>query len=105
MNFFEVGWAEGVVPDGGGGVAGVARTGAVVAGEKLFADAKLFAHVLQAWICERHDKCPLTPICCRFGFLQQGLLAGFYKELGVFDGGVLEDAVAEIEDVSNAPEC
>lgn len=32
VDFFEVGGAEGVVPDGGGGVAGVARAGTVVAG-------------------------------------------------------------------------
>lgn len=58
VNFFKVGWAEGVVPDGRGGVAGVTRAGTVVACEKLFADAKLFAHALQSWICERHDGVP-----------------------------------------------
>src|SRR5580692_9400079 len=94
VNFFQVGGAEGVVPDGGGGVAGVAGAGAVVAGEEFFANAKVFAHGLQGWICGLHDALSLTPICCGFGFVQQRLLAGFDKKLGVFDWGVLEDAVA-----------
>ena len=60
VDFFEVGGAEGIVPDRRGGIAGVARTGTVVAGEKFLADAKLFARALQAWIRDGHDKSPLT---------------------------------------------
>ena len=51
VDFFEVGWAEGVVPDGGCGIAGVAGAGAVVARKEFFADAKLVAHALKTWIC------------------------------------------------------
>src|SRR5580704_2753519 len=58
MDFFQVGRAEGVVPDGGGGVTGGAGAGAVVAGEEFFADAKFFAHVLEGWICEPHKGVP-----------------------------------------------
>jgi hypothetical protein len=43
VNFFEVVGVEGVVPDRGGGVAGVAGAGAIVAGEEFFAYAKFFA--------------------------------------------------------------
>ena len=39
-----------------------------------------------------------------YSFLLQRLLAGFDEELGVFDWGVLEDAVAEIQDVACAAE-
>lgn len=60
VDFFEVGGAEGIVPDRRGGIAGVARAGTVVAGEKFLADAKLFARALQAWIRDGHDKSPLT---------------------------------------------
>src|ERR1700680_1917781 len=102
VDFFEVGRAEGVVPNGRGGVAGVTRAGTVIAREKLFADAKLFAHALQTWICERHDKGPLTPIRSGFGFLQQHLLAGFDKELSIFDWSVLENAMAKIQDVADS---
>ena len=100
VDFFQVGGAEGVVPDGGGGVAGVAGAGTVITGEEGFADAELFAHVLQSWIGERHGKYPLTPIRCGLGCLQQGLLAGFDEQLGVFDWGVLQNAMAEIQDVT-----
>src|SRR5579859_6120853 len=100
MDFFEVGGAEGIVPNRRGGIAGVAGAGTVVAPEKLFADAKLFAHVLQAWIRDRHDKSPLTQTGCRFGFLQQRLPASFDKELGIFDGSVLQNSVAEIQNVA-----
>src|SRR5579859_613533 len=100
MDFFEVGGAKGIVPDRRGGIAGVARAGTVVAREKLFADAKLFAHALQAWIRDRHDKSPLTRTRRGFGFLQQGLPASFDKELGMFDGSMLQNSVAEIQNVA-----
>ncbi len=103
VDFFEVGGAEGIVPDRRGGIAGVARAGTVVAGEKFLADAKLFAHALQAWIRDGHDKSPLTQTCRGFGFLKQGLLARFDKELGIFDGSVLQNSVAEIENVAFPP--
>jgi hypothetical protein len=45
VNFFEVRGAKGIIPDRRGRVAGVTRTGTVVAREKFFADAKFFAHV------------------------------------------------------------
>ena len=50
VDFFEVGGAEGVVPDGGGGIAGVAGAGAVVAGEEGFAYAEFFAHGFESGI-------------------------------------------------------
>jgi hypothetical protein len=105
VNFFQVSGAEGIIPDGRGGVAGVPGTGTVVACEKFFADAKLVAHVFEAWMCERHDTRPLTPICCWFGFLQQRLLAGFDKKLSVLHWRVLEDAVAEVQNVACSAEC
>ena len=49
VDAFEIVGAEGVVPDGRGGVAGVAGAGAVVAGEEVFAYAKFFAHGLREW--------------------------------------------------------
>src|SRR5690348_6169583 len=55
VEFFEVRRAEGIVPDGSGGVTGVARAGTVVASEELFADAKLFAHLLKTGSRKRHD--------------------------------------------------
>lgn len=58
MDFFQVGGAEGVIPDGGGGVAGVARAGAIVAGEEFFAYAEFFAQGLVGWIGEGHDAVP-----------------------------------------------
>jgi hypothetical protein len=45
VNFFEVSGAEGIIPDGRGGVAGVPRAGTVVAREKCLADVKLVGHV------------------------------------------------------------
>ena len=48
VDFFEVGGAEGIVPEGGGGVAGVAGAGAVVAGQEGFA----LREVLRAWFRE-----------------------------------------------------
>jgi len=38
------------------------------------------------------------------GILQQYTLAGFDEQLGVLDGGVLQDSVAEIENVALAGE-
>jgi hypothetical protein len=38
------------------------------------------------------------------GVLQQYTLTGFDEQLGVFDGGVLQDAMAEIENVALAGE-
>jgi len=58
VDFFEVGGAEGVVPNRRGGVAGVAWAGAIVTGEEFFADAKLIAHVLESGFGEGHDALP-----------------------------------------------
>lgn len=107
VNFFEVVRAEGIVPDGSGRIAGVARARTIVTSEKVFADAKLFAHVLQSWICESHAKYSLfllVPSRGRLRFLQKSLLAGFDEELRVGDGCLLKNAVAEIEDVACAAE-
>ena len=41
VDVFEVVGAEGVLPDGRGGIAGVARARAIVAGEEFFGDAEL----------------------------------------------------------------
>src|SRR4029077_6512435 len=102
VDFFEVGGAEGIVPDRRGGIAGVAGAGAIVACEELFAGVKLLAHALQAWIRDRHGKDPLTPICCGFSLLQQRLLASFDEDLSIFNRSVLKDTVAKIQDVADS---
>src|SRR5258707_6872534 len=45
-DIFQVGRAKAVAPNGRGGVAGVAWTGAIVFCEKFFSDAELIAHLL-----------------------------------------------------------
>jgi len=123
MNFFQVGGAEGVIPDGGGGIAGVAGAGTIVTGEKFFADAKFFAGLSQVGIRQGHDVIPrsvphavglagarptrfsLHAFPSGMGFLQQNLLAGFDKELGIFYRRMLQNTVAEVKDVAGAAEC
>lgn len=64
VDLFEIIWTEGIVPDGRGRVARVARTGAVVASEKLFADAKLIAHVFERWVQESQERVLwVTEVC------------------------------------------
>src|SRR5690349_588186 len=55
VDFFEVGRAEGIVPDGSSRVAGVARAGTIIASEEIFADTKLFAHLLKTGSGKRHS--------------------------------------------------
>ena len=54
MNLFKIINAEGIIPNGSGRIAGVAWPRAIVTGEKLLVDAKLFAHLPQAWIGDAH---------------------------------------------------
>jgi len=111
VNGFEIGGAEGVVPDGRGGIAGVAGAGAVVAGEEVLGDAQLVFNVRQSWIREGHDQIPCSDgsdghgMPCPFsGFVWQSLLAGLDEELGVFHGRLRQDAMAEVEDVAGTGE-
>jgi hypothetical protein len=54
VHAFQVVGAESVVPDGSGRITRIARARAVVSRQKLFAYVEFFAHLLQAWIGERH---------------------------------------------------
>jgi len=58
VHFYEIIRAESVIPNGRGGVAGVAGAGAIVFGEEFLSDAKLFAHFLQAWMSGSHREIP-----------------------------------------------
>lgn len=62
VDAFEIGGTESVVPYRRGGIAGVARTGAVVFDEEFLADVKLAAHLLQAWMCECHVWLLIAPV-------------------------------------------
>src|SRR5882762_9324446 len=64
VNFFEIGRAEAVVPNGGRGIAGVTRAGAIVLGEKFLANMKLASHLVQTWMCECHAKGLLPHLGC-----------------------------------------
>ncbi len=55
VHFFQVAGAESIVPDGSGGITGVARAGAIVAGEKFFVNAQLVAHAFEARIGQCHN--------------------------------------------------
>ena len=59
-NVFQIRGAERVVPNGRRGIARVSRSGAIVLCKKLFADAKLVAHLLKCGIGERHRDGLLT---------------------------------------------
>jgi len=100
MDAFEIGWAKGVVPDRGGGITGITRAGAIVLSEEIFADMKLAAHLVEAGMCECHAKNLLAHLRGGSGMLNQCALTGFDKELGVFDRSILQDAMAQVEDVA-----
>ena len=102
VHFLEIVRAESIVPDGRSGITGVARTGAIVLGEEFLANVKLFAHLLEAWRREGHRESTLARLRRRAHILQQELLACLDKEFRIFDGRVLQDAMAEIENVALA---
>ena len=54
VHTFEIGGPESVVPNGRGGIAGVARAGTIVLCEEIFADMKLAAHLIEAGMGETH---------------------------------------------------
>jgi len=58
VDFFKVSGAEGVVPDRCGGIGGVARPGAIVAGEEILGDAKLVADGGESWGRSGHERDP-----------------------------------------------
>src|SRR6266404_4505234 len=104
VNFFEIGGAKGVVPNGGRGIAGVTRAGTIVLGEKFLANMKLAAHLVQTWVCECHAEGLLPHRGRGPSVLNQGALTCFDEELSVFDRRVLQNAVAEVEDMPVATE-
>src|SRR5712692_9886751 len=102
MHAFEVSGAECIVPDRSRGIAGVTRPGAIVFCKKVLADTELAAHLLQAWMCDCHAESLLPHLRGRPCVLNQRALARFNKELSVLDRRILQDAVAEVEDVAVA---
>src|SRR6266403_875581 len=102
VNTFQIGGAEGVVPDGRCGIAGVARAGAIVFCEKFFADTQLAAHLIEAWMCECHAWRLLLHVRNGRYMLNQRMLASLDKQLGVLDRRVLQNSVAEVEDMTAA---
>jgi hypothetical protein len=52
---FEFCGAEGVNSDGRGGIAGVARAGAIVAIDEVFANGEFLLHFVEARIHDRHN--------------------------------------------------
>src|SRR5208282_2937224 len=60
------------------------------------------AHLVQAWMCEGHTGCLLAHLSRGTSLLNQRALGGFDKKLSVLDGCILQNAVAEIEDVAMA---
>ena len=59
--------AEGVNPDGRGGVAGVARAGTIVAIDELFADGEFLLHLAEGGIHDWHDELPPVALRCVLG--------------------------------------
>src|SRR5713226_9762389 len=96
VNAFEISGAEGIVPDRRHGIAGITRAGTIVSSKKVLADTELAAHLLQAWMCEGHAESLLPHMHSRPCMLNQRALARLNKELGIFDRGILQNAVAEI---------
>src|SRR5205823_13277812 len=89
-NSFQIPGTEAVLPAGRGRITSVARTGPIVFREKFFAHAQFAPHLLERWIGERHGDGLLSGLRRGTHFLEQGLLAGFHKELRVFDSRVRE---------------
>src|SRR5258707_292703 len=54
MHTFQIIRAEGIIPHRRGRIAGVARSGPVVARQEFLADAQLLANLLQSWIRQFH---------------------------------------------------
>src|SRR5216684_2555256 len=102
VHAFEISGAECIVPDRSRGIAGVTRPGAIVFCKKVLADTELAAHLLQAWMCDCHAESLLPHLRGRPCVLNQRALARFNKELSVLDRRILQDAVAEVEDVAVA---
>ena len=101
VDSFEIGGAEGVVPDRGRRVASVTRSGAIVFGEEVLSDMKLAAHLVETWMSECHAVF-LSRLRHGVCVLNQSVLGSFDKDLSVFHGRVLQDAMAEVEDMAVA---
>src|SRR6266478_5947918 len=99
---FEVSGAESVVPDRGGRITGIARPGTIVLCEEFLAYVELATHLLKAWMCECHARRLLPHLRSGSGLLKQRLLASFDKEPGILDRRMLQNAVAQVEDVAAA---
>src|SRR5690349_2660426 len=99
VNFLEVVDAEGVIPDRCRRVAGISWSGAIVASEKFLADAKLFAHLRQAWVAYTHHSI-LTHNACGRARSETRLLPGLNKNLCVLHRSRRQDAVAQVQDVA-----
>src|SRR5713226_4725278 len=102
VHAFEIGRAEGIIPDGRGWIAGIAWPGTIVFCEKFLADMELAAHLVQTWMCECHAESLLPHRHSRSRMLNQRALTGLDKELSVFDRCILQNAVAEVENVTVA---
>jgi hypothetical protein len=105
---FEIGGAESVDPDRSGGIAGVARAGAIVTIDELFGDGEFLLHLAKRGFGYGHKNFLLWRLRARgngrANVRKRGLLAGMDEELRVFHGRVLQNAVAEIEDVAVSAE-
>src|SRR5229473_93956 len=104
MHSFEIGGPEIVVPHRGGGIARIAWPRAIVPRKKFLADAELVARLLKAGACERHGDGLLPHRCSGPGIKHHSALARVDKQLGIFNGRLLQDSVAQIEDVASSPE-
>src|SRR5712692_2812056 len=104
VHSLEVIRAESVVPDRRRGIAGIARSRAVVLGEEILSNTKFVAHLLQTWMGKYHREGPLPRLGCRSRIDYQSLLGGFNKEFGIFDRRIRQYAMAEIENVAASPE-
>ena len=111
MNFLQVIYAEGIVPDGRSRVTRVARPRAIIASKKLFVDAKLFAHLPKAWISDAHESSlahnvangldyGLPQASCGRAVCKLRLLAHLDEKLCVFNGRCGKDAVAKVQDMA-----
>lgn len=96
VHSFEVVGAKGVIPNRGRRVARVPGARAVVSSKKFFAHTEFFAHLVQAWVGERHGIRASTRLNRGFRVGDSRLLACFDEKLGVFDGRVLQDSMSEI---------
>src|SRR6267378_4331644 len=102
VHTLEISGAECIVPDRGRGIAGVTRPGAIVFYKKVLADTELAAHLLQPWMGDRHTESLLPHMHGRSCMLNQRTLTRLNKEMSVLEWRILQDAVAEVEDVAVA---